>query len=317
MCNILNNCVNSTIDELNSTINKLNKTITPFSLFFNNIDGNATNFNELEIELGRYQHQFSVIAIAETNIDATLKDNYLINNYTSIYQSKISAQKHKGSGLGLYVHNNYNFVENENVSQCTPNLETLFITITNTSKPVTVGVMYRPPNGNKNAFIAEFQNILSQLPSENVFITGDFNIDLHTVNNDVSNFELTFLSAGYTPMISLVTHEQPHCKGTCIDNIFSNSYDDIIVSGTINDKISHHLPIYCVTQLGTIGNIDENNNNKGPIYDYSNNNMENFLHTISHKLEENSPDNLDFKQFVDVLKNTIDKSFISDSHKKN
>ena len=75
-----------------------------------NIDRNASNFNEFEIEIGRYQYPFSVIAIAETNIDASLKDYYNINNYTSLYQSKISLNKRKGSGLALYIHNDYNFI---------------------------------------------------------------------------------------------------------------------------------------------------------------------------------------------------------------
>ena len=314
MSTILNNCVNSTVNEFNAAVHKLiSQDITPFSLFFNNIDGNATNFSELEIELGSYKYPFSVIAIAETNIDSVLKDNYILINYTSIYQSKISVQKHKGSGLGLYVHNNYNFVEYESVSKCTPNLETLFITITNTLKPITVGVVYRPPNGSKKAFIAEYEEILTQLPGENVFITGDFNLDLHNIDNDVSHFELTFLSAGYTPTISLVTHEQPHCRGTCIDNIFSNTYENIILSGTISEKISHHLPIYCITNSGTTGILDESYKNKGPRYDYSNVNMDNFLRVISQELAENPPYNLDFIQFTNVLKDAVDKSFITES----
>ena len=138
-------------------------------------------------------------------------------------------------------------------------------------------------------------------------------MDLHNADK---NYEDIIFAAGFAPTISLVTHEMPHCNGTCIDNIFSNSYDDIILSGTISDKISHHLPIYCITQLGTIDNIGEKHNNKGPIYDYSNNNMDSFLHIISHELAENPPDNIDFTQFVNVLKNTIEKSFISDSPKK-
>ena len=107
-----------------------------------------------------------------------------------------------------------------------------------------------------------------------------------------------------------------HCKGTCTDNIFSNSYDDIILTGTISEKVSHHLPIYCITNVGNTDNIDENNKSKGPKYDYSHYNMDCFLHGISQELAENPPDNLDFTHFVDILKYTIDKSFISASHNK-
>ena len=60
MYNILNNCASSNISELNSVMHKINENITPFSIFFNNIDGNASNFDEFQVEIERYQHPFSV-----------------------------------------------------------------------------------------------------------------------------------------------------------------------------------------------------------------------------------------------------------------
>ena len=160
--------------------------------------------------------------------------------------------------------------ENEIVSVCTPNIETLFVTITNTTEPVIIGVVYRPPNGNTESFTTEYERILAQLPDNNVFIIGTFNINLHTADRDTSNFELTFLSAGFTPTISLITHEKNHCNGTCIDNIFVNSYDDVILSGTISERITHQLPIYCITHIGINHFVHENNKDQGPYYDYSN-----------------------------------------------
>ena len=165
------------------------------------------------------------------------------------------------------------------------------------------------------SFITEYERILAQLPDKNVFITGDFNINLHTADRDTSNFELTFLSAGYTPTISLVTHEQPHCNGTCIDNIFANSYHNVILSGTISDKVTNHLPIYCITHIDVNNPIHENNKDTGPYYDYSNYNMDAFLKILPRELENHSS-SLDFNQFTDILKATINKTCISDLQNK-
>ena len=75
-----------------------------------------------------------------------LKYMYSICNYKSEYNSKIHDKK-KGSGLGLYIHENFQSNRIEKFCQCSSNLESLFIEITNTEQPLTVGVCYRPPNG--------------------------------------------------------------------------------------------------------------------------------------------------------------------------
>ena len=51
------------------------------SVIFNNIDGNASNFDTFVAELGLYENTFSVIAIAETNINEENKNLYGICNY--------------------------------------------------------------------------------------------------------------------------------------------------------------------------------------------------------------------------------------------
>jgi len=44
-----------------------------FSMFFNNIDGNLTNFDSLVVQLSKYSLAFSAIAVCETNINSTQK----------------------------------------------------------------------------------------------------------------------------------------------------------------------------------------------------------------------------------------------------
>ncbi len=84
--------------------------------------------------MSQHKHLFSVIGIAETNTDQCHKNLYQLNNYTSEYNDKYPG-KRKGSGVGIYVHNDYIFNRNDELSRCTKNLECLIITITNTTSP--------------------------------------------------------------------------------------------------------------------------------------------------------------------------------------
>ena len=98
--------------------------------------------------------------------------------------------------------------------------------------------------------MSAFESLTMKLPKVNSFITGDFNINLHRPSDsNVRSFEQLFTTAGFAPTVSVWTHQQPHCSQTCIDNILTNSFDNISHSFTINEPISHHLPLVCLTTL--------------------------------------------------------------------
>ena len=114
---------------------------SPFSVFFNNVDGNFTNFDNLSVEIKKITHKISAIALCETNVDAAHKSLYNLEGYDSIYQSKLP-KKLKGSGLGLYIDDNLIYEELPDLCLCTPDIETLFIKIANGDEPITLGVVY-------------------------------------------------------------------------------------------------------------------------------------------------------------------------------
>ena len=96
---ILENCSHYDIKSFNKLSKQLcTKNDRLFSCLFNNIDGNASNFDIFVSEIvSQYKNLFSVIGIAETNIDQCHKDLYRLANYTSEYNDKVSG-KRKGSG---------------------------------------------------------------------------------------------------------------------------------------------------------------------------------------------------------------------------
>lgn len=151
--NLLKNCTSSDINLLSKSCNG------EFNILFNNIDGNATNFDSFVAEMSGID--ISIIGIAETNINSEHKELYNIDGYQSIYQSKFENKK-KGSGLQLYVKEHLQFNDLEDFNLCYANIESLFINLPSEDSvgTLTVGLIYRPPNGSISSFLSEFDTTM-------------------------------------------------------------------------------------------------------------------------------------------------------------
>ena len=299
---ILDNCQSYTASEF---INQHNDNLKNFSSsYFLNIDGNKSNFNSLITELHRLNHNFSVIGLAETNIDSEESMVYSLPKYNSFYQNT-QPNKAKGTGVALYVLDTLNTMIDETVSNVTKDIESLFVTTRNNTKVATFGVIYRPPNGNFQCFLNELSTILELLPKKSVYIMGDFNINLLINSKEVKDFEENMFSAGFSPLISTHTHEKPGCRQTCIDNIFTNDIDTLIASGTISDKISHHLPIFHIFDGFSTSNTERNIKHT-QYYDYSESNVHHFVSHLEENMAEHPPQS--FEEFNNTFKVNLDKA---------
>ena len=67
---ILEDCKNYTCKKLSELVKNDRDKYRNFSSIFMNIDGNKSNFDSFTTELHRIDHKFSVVALAETNIDS-------------------------------------------------------------------------------------------------------------------------------------------------------------------------------------------------------------------------------------------------------
>ena len=231
-------------------------------------------------------------------------------SYNSVYQSKIEGKK-KGSGLAIYLKNGLEYSTFEQFNQCTKNLESLFVSIKKFSEELTVGVIYRPPSGSLTSFLSEYEELLQNLPNKNVIITGDFNLDLHKPNNQYENI---FYGNGFVPTISIPTHEKSGCNETCIDNIFTNSWNKLLYSGVLKAKVSDHFPIFCMLNLS---HRSSNCGNNTPRYDTCESNMNNFMEKFSiqyncQNILSNSMNNEEhaFNGFVSSLSSLVDECFM-------
>ena len=287
---ILENCRQYSTAELNPILNGINtlateESLDSFSTYFSNIDGNETNFDKFLCNLAGINHQFSVIGVAETNIDPCNKDLYKIDNYSSCYQLK-KCDKKKGSGVALYIHDKYSYTVLESVSCRTDNLESMFVKISNTAEPVIVGVIYRPHSGDFDLFQTELEILFSSLPSDvKTHITGDYNVDLlDPEDSQTISFENVVISSGFTPLISTHTHHRENCKKSCIDNILTNEPENVIIAGTIISDCEHK-PIFQVSFLSST-DLNQTNDSKTKIYyNYSNENIDSFCTSLRRDVE--------------------------------
>ena len=128
---------------------------------------------------------------------------------------------------------------------------------------------------------------------------GDFNIDLLKPN---SEFESSFYCNNMIPLISVTTHEKQECKPSLIDNIFINTSDTLEIAGVLDNRVSHHSPIFCF--LNHFNPLLQVNDFKSPKYDYCETNINNFIEKLHH-LNENSRkhNEADFTSFVREIKN--------------
>ena len=305
---ILENCNLYDKESFNKDPN-LNNNGEDFSICFNNVDGMASNFDELSSEILLLKKKFDVITIAETNISSENKGQYQLPGYQSVFLSKNSL-KSKGSGLGIYIKDIFIYDEIEVCTHVSENLESLFIKVNNTHTPITIGVIYRPPSGNLQLFLSEFDSVMGKLPTSNVFITGDFNIDL--LKSRTNTYENVFYSHGFTPLISIATHYKPGCKPSCIDNIFCNSSDTVLASGVLENSASHHNPVFCLVSHHL--NTETDTECSKPKYDYSQSNIDTFVNMIDSKMTENqfTNDELGYQGFCEYFSETIDKCFLTD-----
>ena len=118
------------------------------------------------------------------------------------------------------------------------------------------------------------QNISKQQKS--VFLLGDFNVNLLSVNehSQTDEFLDSRASNWFIPLILQPTRITSH-SNILVDNIFSNVIDQDIISANVTVTISDHLP-----QFSIIPNVFDNiSGNKSDIYerDWSKIDQENFI----------------------------------------
>ena len=92
----------------------------------------------------------------------------------------------------MYISNKFEFIIHEELNVTNDVLESLFVELINPNgKNILIGVIYRPPRSNLDAFLTNMQNLVQNpiLTNKDAFLMGDFNIDLMKCNSQNASQE--------------------------------------------------------------------------------------------------------------------------------
>ena len=127
------------------------------------------------------------------------------------------------------------------------------------SQDVIVGVLYRPPDTDINAFNDYLQTILIKTKAEKKFLylLGDYNINLMNADTHNATQDFTELMYSHSMLPSITKPTRVTKNGaTLIDNIFSNSLiqSQNILTGILYTDISDHYPVFHIDYSSEIQN---------------------------------------------------------------
>ena len=143
----------------------------------------------------------------------------------------------------MYVNSDYDSFERIELKHQSDLFESVWMEIKNKkTKNIVCGCIYRHPTKLKsdyNEFNNYLDSTLNKLVSENkeIYICGDFNIDLLKINDNDYDTHLEFYtllnSHGLLPFIIQPSRVVNNQAPSLLDNIFSNNISDAVISGNI------------------------------------------------------------------------------------
>ena len=210
---------------------------------------------------------------------------------------------------GVAINEKHNYIKIQDLSAVTSDIESIVVRITNSTGVTNVGVVYRPPGGNAKSFNESLSKIMSSFKScEKVFILGDFNFNLFNSNSSslVKSFKKIFMWKGFTPNISINTHNKPNCRKSGIDNIFAKNIETLIKCTTIRTDISHHKSVFTIFELEHLGQQPKGENCITISYSYSEDNLKELNSVLYSDLELMVPSS--FAKFQNIINNCIEKT---------
>ena len=249
------NCNFYDYDEFSSAKFDSSKSFSVFHLNIHSIQKHIDSLRSLLILLESKDFEFDIVAISESKILKNVSPIVDINIHNYHDPISMPSEANKG-GVLLYVNKkNPNFKPRPDLNIYSPKmLESSFIEIINPNKCNTlIGVLYRHPSLDVDIFNSDYiRPLVTKLSLEknkNVYLCGDFNINLLNLSNHSGSSEFfDIMSSNHLlPSISLPTKLNSSGNDTLIDNIYTNIFNPDTISGNISFNVSDgHLPSFVI-----------------------------------------------------------------------
>uniref|UniRef100_A0A1A8GC74 Helentron 4 helitron-like transposon replicase/helicase/endonuclease n=1 Tax=Nothobranchius korthausae TaxID=1143690 RepID=A0A1A8GC74_9TELE len=265
------------------------------------------NYSKILDYLTQNKKHFQIIAITETWLKEG-DEEVQIEGYEMYFMNR---NNKRGGGVALYVCHNLKSKVIHNMSTAIQDvMEMITIEIiSEKTKNIIISCIYRAPGSCVEPCTNTITEMLSGICNKDVFLCGDFNIDLENVNNSkaANDFINSMHLLGLFPLITKPTRINAH-SSTIIDNIFTNASEGIERSGIVMTDISDHLPIFTVYKNHQIKNQQKM---EKLIRDRS----QNAIDALKKELEQQNWDevyvddvNLAYNSFIGILCSQYDKN---------
>ena len=178
---------------------------------------------------------------------------------------------------------------------------------------IIFGVIYRHPKSNAKLFVDELNKTLEQLKTTKVYLIGDININIFSINNAkyASDYVNMLASNGYFPLITLPTRVND-VSSTLIDHLITNDHKNSIFPGIIKTDLTDLYPIFCSINAFAFSNKLNQQMYKRDLLNF---NAENFCEDLPKSIliffpQDNAinPNNLNIisNNFINIVKTAID-----------
>ena len=188
----------------------------------------------------------SVIGVSESKLDDSVFDNEV-----SIEGYKLWRADRTRNGVACYVKSELGYKFRKDFSTDIENI--FFDILLPNSKPILVGIIYRPPD--QSGFLGKLTEAIKttqKFDKQEVYILGDFNINLlskETLCIRKPKYYTEFCSLhGLRQLLNSPTRIT-ESTSTLLDHILTNSVDRVSQSGILDIGLSDHMLTYCTRKI--------------------------------------------------------------------
>ena len=213
--NVLSNCSYKNVNEI------VNADELYATLYFQNIDGYKSKFEETMYNINSLRSSPSFIAFCETSFKESDINYYEISGYNSEHLYGIN-NKSKGSGISLYFKKSLLFNRIASLNIRNEHFECMGGRFNTHNNKFYIIVVYRF-HYKDNEFSTEFNKVLKDYKNKPLIVMGDFNINLlnYDSNKTVDDFVNDMFSNSFYPLINKPTNFFQN-NSTLIDQAWSN-----------------------------------------------------------------------------------------------
>lgn len=183
----------------------------------------------------------SIIGLTEIRLSSHLASLYQLPGYKMFSNCRNT----HGGGVAVYISDSYHATIVDKFSNLESFIESIGIHCTIMNKKALILCIYRPPSGNMEIFfkvVTEMLCVAHDDKYQDIFLLGDFNIDLVRINDNVREFCNLMFSFSLFPLTTKPTRITD-TTATLIDHIWTTLPDLNIGNYIINADISDHFPV--------------------------------------------------------------------------